>query len=734
MDAVKPADKPADKPDDKPDDKPVLPPAPPPDVAEMWLADAGRDIILLAVMQRVIKLLPNVDHALLYVADVRKGIPTTAIKMSHGVSKETHEVWMQYFGMPVLPLPTPERLALRKGLFDIWLHVIDRMLQAWANNQGKKAALNMFRSMMSEMLDHASKFLRAAEPSAMVVIDDGNADVNHNKELRIARANHNQLLEAYVRRRDGVYKMMQDIEATPTALSKVKMFSLSRMWNSMDDPSHESVSFCKDSDVEMARCRAGELARLRLFRQRMEETLAFEVPDPSTGTQRTKHFRLHRVQDHLFDLRTYRSLQDDIMEFVKANNENKNLRMKLLQKFFEREALVELHRRMLEMIDDVDTIKKHINPTNPPKKDYQSPMLKYVGNLEWACTRTWQEVFPVVDVGKHWKDANADKPTLGAMSPAAAEASAKANAEANIAGAAAAPKTPVGQLMGGGSDVSAAAGIAVVSANNMPNLAVAQVHQDIIAWQNLVRKVLDVLRGGIMEIITIGAPHMGSVGVFMHDAIVPRLRNVLKALDENVVRNYMSQQISADDDAQLGREERSRKIQMMKNANISPSDIMAYKFADTSVSLMYVLKGVRLLLQVVSLFAAQKIFSETYVSATSGGDRSNPPHMSSMLYTFLSIDATFQLFVLLILVLLSYLYKRQDNTYIIDDDFIMMFLVEYFVTTVTIGVLGAVFARLMRKKRYFEYATQGVGVIRSYRDVMIGTCAVVSCVPFFILF
>ncbi len=87
-----------------------------------------------------------------------------------------------------------------------------------------------------------------------------------------------------------------------------------------------------------------------------------------------------------------------------------------------------------------------------------------------------------------------------------------------------------------------------------------------------------------------------------------------------------------------------------------------------------------------------------------------------------------------ILVLMSYVSKSPENTYIIDDEFIATFLMEYFVTTVAISTLGLVFARIMRKKRYFEYPTQGITVSRAYRDVMVGTCAVMFGIPFFMVF
>jgi hypothetical protein len=265
------------------------------------------------------------------------------------------------------------------------------------------------------------------------------------------------------------------------------------------------------------------------------------------------------------------------------------------------------------------------------------------------------------------------------------------------------------------------------------SFAVAQVHRDIIRARNMVRKASQMARSGILEMVAMGAPHMGSIGIFLHDAVVPRLENVLTSLDTNIKR-YMANEITMVEDTRLERAERSRQIEMMRASTIQTSDVLMYKFSDTSVSLMYVLKGVRLMFQIGALFVAQKVFSENYVKAIFADGDKDPPHLSRMLYLFMSMDATLQLFVLAILVLLSYISKRPDNTYIIDDEFIVTFLMEYFITTVSISALGLVFARIMRKKRYFDYQTQGITVSRAFRDIMVGTCAVMFGIPFFMVF
>jgi hypothetical protein len=64
----------------------------------------------------------------------------------------------------------------------------------------------------------------------------------------------------------------------------------------------------------------------------------------------------------------------------------------------------------------------------------------------------------------------------------------------------------------------------------------------------------------------------------------------------------------------------------------------------------------------------------------------------------------------------------------------MTFLAEYFVSTVAIAALGVLFARLMHKKKYFHYHSQGLTVVHAYRDVMVGVCGVIGILPTFLLF
>ena len=262
------------------------------------------------------------------------------------------------------------------------------------------------------------------------------------------------------------------------------------------------------------------------------------------------------------------------------------------------------------------------------------------------------------------------------------------------------------------------------------SMLIADVVRNSVRARTMLRRALQRVRTGITDVRTISLPQLN---MFIHDCLIPRLNEVLLQIDSRVNEVYLIEKNGPNDLEKLRTmDERMKEKRRYNATHMGPMQTIEYKFSDIAVSLMYALKGLRLLMQVGALFVAQKVFVETYVRAVHV-DNEDPPRMTRMLVMFMSIDATLQLLTLLVLVLLSYAYKAGNNTYVIDDDFIMSFLVEYFVCTAVTAVLGVLFARIMRRKQYFNYAGQGIVVSRAYRDSMIVLCVITFAVPFFLI-
>ena len=69
----------------------------------------------------------------------------------------------------------------------------------------------------------------------------------------------------------------------------------------------------------------------------------------------------------------------------------------------------------------------------------------------------------------------------------------------------------------------------------------------------------------------------------------------------------------------------------------------------------------------------------------------------------------------------------------IDDDFISLFLADYFMSTIGTLVLGLLIGRLFRRKKFFDLASLGATSVKAYTLVMTGVCGVFVLVPFFML-
>jgi uncharacterized membrane protein YgcG len=689
----------------------------------MWTDDSKSPNVLIALVRRIGNSSQMTREASWgYLRFVNTQLPTIPINLTSVVTSETRRMWLACFTDP-----SNDWQTLRE-LNDVWLGVVNRMLSGWANSKDKTVQ-HMFHTMLTEMLEYASAFMQGARQSSpgnsdKVPDDEGVGRSHDDVHYRI-------MVDRYKSMRDGVVKLMKTLESKgPQA--RARWLAVRRIWNTMGSDHRDDMKKqgCFKGDANMSMCRIAYKTRLRMMRQHMESALSFH--DIVDGIRTKQTFKLHPLMTHLFDVFTYRRLKEPISEFIELteiNDGNKFVRMRMLQKMFEREALIEINQRFLEMWDDIAFITGELKARTAPSSAKRQQIMACCENMEWACTRTWQDDFTPPDVAMEQAKA---PPTLAPMSGGGLSGG----------GSSEGGGSPGEGGLYGGDGADEADGT-----TESANLVLAAVNRDIIRERNRVRRAFYMIRGGMRGLLTAGAPHMGSLAVFLQDSVMPRISAVLDSVERNV-KAYLDIDLQLDDDTTLERAERSQVAQNIRMSTLKQTDILAYKLADTTVPLMYALKALRLVGQCAALYLSQKVFSERYMRVVHGsvdddsafmdgketvGGR-DPPHITKMLLMFLSIDATLQLIVLVILVLLSYLKKSHANTYIIDDVFLSTFLMEYFISTVAVAVLGLLFARLMRKKMYFMYPMQGSSVGRAYRDIMLGTCAAACAVPFFLLF
>jgi hypothetical protein len=280
--------------------------------------------------------------------------------------------------------------------------------------------------------------------------------------------------------------------------------------------------------------------------------------------------------------------------------------------------------------------------------------------------------------------------------------------------------------------------------------AVTAAQRAVIDARVAVRKVYAELRKAIADASTTSIPQGNMNGIFVADCVQPRLQAVAAAVGA-AIRGYLASRYEPDGGETamlLRREEKSRSSEIY-SSRVPSIALLQLRLSDNGARLMVTLKGIRFLGQLAALWAAQRAYVEAYQSAvlavptkekttasiTNALRPSEPPELTLVLCVFLGIDAMVQLVVLLILVIFAQLFvSPSSGAFVIDDDFLADFLADYFITTVAIGVLGLLVARLFKRKRYFDLANQGLVTAKAYCVVLAGTSAVAGLLmPAFLL-
>lgn len=160
------------------------------------------------------------------------------------------------------------------------------------------------------------------------------------------------------------------------------------------------------------------------------------------------------------------------------------------------------------------------------------------------------------------------------------------------------------------------------------------------------------------------------------------------------------------------------------------AEAVAYSWGDLTVAIIYVLKLVRFLTQLAALWMAVKIFKDAYVQKVYAL-KDDPPTLQSLLKVFLGIDLTIQLILITMVVIM--LAPGGAITSLVNDAFMSQLLMDEIMTTAMIALLGTIVAKYVWRKTYFHYKVDGLGAIKSYGDIMVGVCATMMVVPFFML-
>jgi hypothetical protein len=217
-------------------------------------------------------------------------------------------------------------------------------------------------------------------------------------------------------------------------------------------------------------------------------------------------------------------------------------------------------------------------------------------------------------------------------------------------------------------------------------------------------------------------------------------------LVKDIVNTYLNIIDIDDEDSGIDREERMRALDMKHVSDPSVSLILLTHSKTSELHLIYLLKFCRLAGQIGSIYVSEKVFAEHYMKRVhlpnvTDPDRANDipiiepgASLLTMLWMFLGIDATIQILIMISLIAMNYTYAKESNTFSIDNDLIVSYITDYFVSTIIILIVGYVTAKVLMVNKYFSYPTNGGANGKAFRDIIIGTCAVSSVIPFSLVF
>jgi hypothetical protein len=148
---------------------------------------------------------------------------------------------------------------------------------------------------------------------------------------------------------------------------------------------------------------------------------------------------------------------------------------------------------------------------------------------------------------------------------------------------------------------------------------------------------------------------------------------------------------------------------------------------------MYVLKGVNLGLAFASFYLTEKLFSEIYMKQVYALQE-DPPSLHKFLGLFLLIHSGFNLFLLTLMMLLLFMFKKPTNNFIVSWYLIQTYLLDHFMISIILVIVASLIASIMQKKRYFRYRTEGLRAIRGYKEICQYSSILMFLIPFFYFF
>ena len=153
---------------------------------------------------------------------------------------------------------------------------------------------------------------------------------------------------------------------------------------------------------------------------------------------------------------------------------------------------------------------------------------------------------------------------------------------------------------------------------------------------------------------------------------------------------------------------------------------------DSQFNVLYLLKCIRLAFVYVSLHYTTKIFTKMYENAVFD-EKKTPPGLWKFTLVFLAFDIGCMIFTMIFLYILNYLFKTDDNTFIIDGKMLSMYFLDYVCDKIVIGLSSILVGGVITNKKYFRYNFEGLRAIRAYKQIIFNISMLNTFIPYFIM-
>jgi len=145
---------------------------------------------------------------------------------------------------------------------------------------------------------------------------------------------------------------------------------------------------------------------------------------------------------------------------------------------------------------------------------------------------------------------------------------------------------------------------------------------------------------------------------------------------------------------------------------------------------LYGIKLVNIGLFFASVYVSRVIFKKKYQKDVFEMHR-GPSSLFIFLGMIFGFFTAFNVFMLLFLILLSYLFHRSDNFSFLGSFFIYSYVVDFVLSTCLMGCLYSVLTYFVSRKRYFNYKFDGYKTIEGLGRMLFIITAWISLTPFF---